>query len=276
LVAAHAVGVLHRDVKPDNVLLADDGRVVLGDFGLASVDTDGKVTRTGQLGTPQYVAPERARHGLSSREADLWSLGATLYAAVEGRSPYGRESVLETLAALAVDEPDPMRLAGPLAPILSGLLRRNPADRTQPEALAEQLRKVIAGEVVLPPPMSPLLLPPGPERPHSTQARAAAGRFSWLRKPIGRSLPQPSMSAPVSAAETSSLRRQTPVNRLSSAWIDGFLDTLWGSGNFTGFDTQQRRTGWERIEAQLATRYDEESNVHPSDLANGPNTGSES
>jgi serine/threonine protein kinase len=176
LMAAHDAGVLHRDVKPDNVLLADDGRVVLGDFGLASVDTDGKVTRTGQLGTPQYVAPERARHGLSSREADYWSLGATLYAAVEGRSPYGRESVLETLAALAVDDPDPMRLAGPLAPVLSGLLRRNPADRTQPEVLEEQLRKVIAGESLPPAPTPPLTLPPAPEpepqRPRLSKTRA--------------------------------------------------------------------------------------------------------
>ncbi|GIH09908.1 hypothetical protein Rhe02_79750 [Rhizocola hellebori] len=172
LVAAHDAGVLHRDVKPDNVLLADDGRVVLGDFGLASVDADGKVTRTGQLGTPQYVAPERARHGISSREADLWSLGATLYAAVEGRSPYGRESVLETLAALAVDEPDPMRLAGPLAPVLSGLLRRNPADRTQPEILAEQLRKVISGEALPPAPTPPIIVLPEPEPPRPSRIRA--------------------------------------------------------------------------------------------------------
>jgi tRNA A-37 threonylcarbamoyl transferase component Bud32 len=145
LTAAHDSGVLHRDVKPDNVLLADDGRVMLTDFGLASLDADGKATRSGTLGTPQYVAPERARHGVSSREADLWSLGATLYAAVEGRSPYQRDTVLETLSALAVDPPDPMRLAGPLEPVISGLLQRDPVQRTHPDRLADQLRTVIAG-----------------------------------------------------------------------------------------------------------------------------------
>jgi hypothetical protein len=145
LTAAHEANVLHRDVKPDNVLLADDGRVMLTDFGLASLDADGKSTHTNTLGTPQYVAPERARWGVSSREADLWSLGATLYAAVEGRTPYGRETVLETLSALAVDPPDPMRLAGPLEPVIAGLLQRDPAQRTHPDDLAEQLNAVVAG-----------------------------------------------------------------------------------------------------------------------------------
>jgi hypothetical protein len=95
------------------------------------------------------VAPERARYGTSSREADLWSLGATLYAAVEGRTPYGRESVLETLSALAMDPPDPMRLAGPLEPVIAGLLQRDPARRTHPDHLAEQLQAVIAGGMPL-------------------------------------------------------------------------------------------------------------------------------
>jgi eukaryotic-like serine/threonine-protein kinase len=155
LVAAHDAGVLHRDVKPDNVLLCDDGRVVLGDFGLATLDLGGKVTHIGALGTPQYVAPERARYGTSSPETDLWSLGATLYAAVEGRSPYGRDSVLETLSALAIDDPDPMQLAGPLEPVLAGLLRRDPAERTRPELLAQQLQRIAAGVAVEEPPAPP-------------------------------------------------------------------------------------------------------------------------
>jgi serine/threonine protein kinase len=81
--AAHRAGVMHRDVKPSNVLLGDDGRVVLTDFGIATVEGDSTVTRTGLvLGSPAYISPERAREGLAGPASDLWSLGATLYAAV--------------------------------------------------------------------------------------------------------------------------------------------------------------------------------------------------
>jgi serine/threonine protein kinase len=172
LMASHEAGVVHRDVKPGNVLLATDGRVVLTDFALASLDADGRMTRTEYLGTPQYVAPERARRGISSREADYWSLGATLYAAVEGRSPYGRKSVLETLAALAVNEPDPMQLAGLMAPVITGLLQRNPADRTEPEFLLEQLKAVVAGQAPRPNPATVPTPPPAP---------APSSRPSWAR-----------------------------------------------------------------------------------------------
>ncbi|QOC95283.1 serine/threonine protein kinase [Micromonospora craniellae] len=134
--AAHDAGVLHRDVKPANVLLAHDGRVLLTDFGLAVFDGDGAMTGAGTiLGSPQYVAPERAAEGVSSVPADLWSLGATLYAAVEGRSPYARSTAMATLSALASAPPDPARHAGPLSAALAGLLRREPAHRADhPEA----------------------------------------------------------------------------------------------------------------------------------------------
>ncbi|MFG3683448.1 protein kinase [Micromonospora chalcea] len=129
--AAHDAGVLHRDVKPANVLLARDGRVLLTDFGLAVFQGgDGAMTRPGLvLGSPQYVAPERAAEGVSSVEADMWSLGATLHAAVEGRSPYARSTAMATLAALATRPPDPAPHAGPLTPVLAGLLRRDPRAR---------------------------------------------------------------------------------------------------------------------------------------------------
>ncbi|NES38569.1 serine/threonine protein kinase, partial [Micromonospora sp. PPF5-17] len=139
--AAHDAGVLHRDVKPANVLLARDGRVLLTDFGLAVFDGgDGMMTRPGLvLGSPQYVAPERAAEGVSSVEADLWSLGATLHAAVEGRSPYARSTAMATLAALASQPPDPAPHAGPLQPVLVGLLHRDPGHRLRHDDAARLL-----------------------------------------------------------------------------------------------------------------------------------------
>jgi serine/threonine protein kinase len=142
--AAHRAGVRHRDVKPANVLLADDGRVMLTDFGIATIDGDSIVTSSDLvLGSPQYMAPERVRHGHALAASDLWSLGATLYAAVEGRSPYERPSAMATLTALAVEEPDPARRAGPLQPVLDGLLRRDPAARIG-VAEAERLLRAAA------------------------------------------------------------------------------------------------------------------------------------
>jgi protein kinase-like protein len=142
--AAHAAGVVHRDVKPANVLLAEDGRVVLTDFGLAVfVSGEGAVTSPGVVrGSPQYMSPERARDGVAGPESDLWSLGATLYTSVEGRSPYARDSVTATLTALATKPPDPAPSAGPLRPVLEGLLRKNPARRLSAEAVERALREV--------------------------------------------------------------------------------------------------------------------------------------
>jgi serine/threonine protein kinase len=146
--AANRVGVLHRDIKPGNVLIGESGRVVLTDFGSAIYEgTEGAaITQTGVvLGSPQYIAPERARSGVSTVESDLWSLGATLYAAVEGRPPYHRETPMGTLIALATERPDPPARAGSLKPVVTGLLRRNPRNRMDAEEVERRLRK-IAGD----------------------------------------------------------------------------------------------------------------------------------
>ncbi|WP_133874922.1 serine/threonine-protein kinase [Paractinoplanes brasiliensis] len=149
--AAHAAGVLHRDVKPHNVLIGHDGRVVLTDFGLATFVDDGAVTGPGLVvGSPQYVSPERARDGTSSPESDLWSLGATLYAAVEGRSPYARENAMATLMALATEDPDPPSRAGMLGPVLTGLLRRRPGDRLTADEVERRLRMIVASTPAVP------------------------------------------------------------------------------------------------------------------------------
>ena len=142
--AAHRAGVMHRDIKPSNVLIADDGRVLLTDFGAATIDEgEGALTQTGIiLGSPRYIAPERAANGISTLESDLWSLGATLYEAVEGRAPYTRETTLAVLVSLATEKPDPVQRAGPLKPVLNGLLQKNPKARLRMREVQERLRRI--------------------------------------------------------------------------------------------------------------------------------------
>ena len=160
--AAHRAGVVHRDVKPGNVLISEDGRVVLTDFGLATVPGDPNVTRTGLvLGSPAYIAPERARDGTAGPSADLWSLGATLYAAVEGASPFARPSAIATLAALATENPPPARNAGPLKPVLNGLLRKDPTHRINADEAERLLLRAAGRRSKLTFPMSPTMRRPG-------------------------------------------------------------------------------------------------------------------
>jgi hypothetical protein len=210
--AAHRSGVLHRDVKPGNVLLGEDGRIVLTDFGLATVPGDPVVTRTGLvLGSPAYLAPERAKDGTAGPEADLWSLGATVYAAVEGQSPYARPSAIATLAALATEPPAPPKRAGPLRPVLNGLLRKKPSERIS-LAEAERLLRRVAGPRSrlelgrAPVPGVRLRRPPGPD---TLAAAAGAASAASVRKAagIGTNAAGPAAPAPTSrtrAAETPS------------------------------------------------------------------------
>jgi tRNA A-37 threonylcarbamoyl transferase component Bud32 len=144
--AAHGAGVLHRDVKPANVLLGNDGRVVLTDFGIAQVEGTQALTMTGEVvGSPEFLAPERALGHTPGPESDLWSLGVLLYAAVEGHSPFRQDTPLGTLRAVVDDELPPPRRAGALTPVLEGLLRKDPAERTPAARAEQQLRIVGAG-----------------------------------------------------------------------------------------------------------------------------------
>lgn len=146
LSAAHAAGVLHRDVKPGNVLLAADGRVLLTDFGIAAIEGDSTITRTGELvGSIDYLAPERVRGGDPGPASDLWSLGATLYTAVEGRSPFRRTSPISTMQAVVTEEPPPPGRAGPLGPVITALLRKEPGDRPSASETERMLLDAMEG-----------------------------------------------------------------------------------------------------------------------------------
>lgn len=142
--AAHKAGVVHRDVKPTNILLDAEDRIVLTDFGIAKAIDSPTLTTSGVLiGSPAYLSPERAHGQPAGVPADLWGLGATLYTAVEGRSPFERPGALATLTAVVTDEPDPFRRAGPLEPVISGLLRKDPGTRLDAAEAERMLRSVV-------------------------------------------------------------------------------------------------------------------------------------
>ncbi|MEV5874636.1 serine/threonine-protein kinase [Streptomyces sp. NPDC052101] len=172
LAAAHHVGVLHRDVKPGNILLDRTGRVVLTDFGIATMDDPGdgsatRLTRSGELvGSLDYLAPERAQGGEPGAPADVWALGATLYAAVEGASPFRRTSTYSTLTAIVAEPlPEPRR-AGPLAPVLRRLMDKRPDARPDAEEARDALRAV--AQASIPDTPTTTLRPTPPRAPEAT------------------------------------------------------------------------------------------------------------
>ncbi len=155
--AAHALGIMHRDVKPGNVLVDGGGRAVLADFGIARTQDSPALTTSGVLvGSPSYIAPERARGEPGGPESDLWSLGATLYALVEGRPAYDRAGALATLMAVVNEDPDPPSRAGALWPVIRGLLDHVPSRRLGPAETGRMLRQI--AESADGPATSPLLI----------------------------------------------------------------------------------------------------------------------
>ena len=165
--AAHAEGIVHRDVKPANILVGpDDDRVVLTDFGIARAADSATLTTAGVLiGSPSYIAPERARGGPSAASGDLWGLGASLYAAVEGRPPFDRENALASLTAVVADEPDPPTHAGPLWPVIRGLLRKDPEARLTAAETEQLLHRVLAAPDRARPNQVPTVPTPADEAP---------------------------------------------------------------------------------------------------------------
>ncbi|MCX5268440.1 serine/threonine-protein kinase [Streptomyces sp. NBC_00199] len=142
--SAHREGILHRDVKPSNVLIAEDGRVVLTDFGIAQVEGDPSITSTGMLvGAPSYISPERARGHKPGPAADLWSLGGLLYASVEGSPPYDKGSAIATLTAVMTEQLEEPKNAGPLRDVIYGLLTKDPARRLDDAGARAMLNAVL-------------------------------------------------------------------------------------------------------------------------------------
>lgn len=169
--AAHDAGVLHRDVKPANVLLGNDGRIVLTDFGIAVQSGTPSLTRTGELvGSIQYLAPERLRSNIAEPgpTCDLWSLGATLYQAVEGRPPFSRDTAIETAYAIATEEYPPPRNAGDLAPVIAGLLVKEPGERMA----AHEAERLLGGHTT----GTGILLDDQPTRPQRAEVPAVPAR----------------------------------------------------------------------------------------------------
>ncbi|GAB2856249.1 hypothetical protein GCM10022221_64840 [Actinocorallia aurea] len=146
LQAVHDLGILHRDVKPANILLDDDGHVVLTDFGIATIEGDARLTASGFLiGTPGYMAPERLRGDPAGPPSDLWSLGAVLFTAVEGHPPYQGNTPMVIASAILTHDQVPLRRGGPLSAVILGLLTPDPADRLDARATADRLAKIVEG-----------------------------------------------------------------------------------------------------------------------------------
>ena len=211
LECAHAAGVLHRDVKPGNVLVAPDNTVKLTDFGIATFPGDPALTQVGIVyGTPGYTAPERVRGEPATPASDLWSLGATLYTAVEGRGPFSRPGGSVAIFAAVAHEPPPRApSAGPLGPVIDALLRAEPAQRPDVASAARMLSDAAAqagSEPVFPggfavPGSYPAFadVREFPPMPHPANLPVSADLPEFLDQPAAAGLPGSPASRPPAA-----------------------------------------------------------------------------
>jgi len=188
LAAAHALGVVHRDVKPANIMITADGQVKLTDFGIAHILGDARITTSGVMGTQAYMAPELFDAELITPAADLWALGATLYAATSGHGPFSRDNTAATLRAILVEDIPVPRCSPALAAAIAGLLQRDPARRATSEAarawLSQATGKPVIGDPAVPGP------PPAREQAPASERVRAPGHPVILPPPPGPAPPR--------------------------------------------------------------------------------------
>ncbi|MEU5270736.1 serine/threonine-protein kinase [Streptomyces hygroscopicus] len=206
--AAHQAGILHRDVKPSNVLISDDGRVVLTDFGIAQVEGDPSVTSTGMLvGAPSYISPERARGHKPGPPSDLWSLGGLLYAAVEGVPPYDKSTAIATLTAVMTEPVEPPKNAGPLEEVIYGLLVKDPERRLDDAGARALLEHALSAPEEAKAPADAtrtMSLPLAPSPEDETAAKAKEAAVSERRRGALRSVRNAAAAAAAKKTETGS------------------------------------------------------------------------
>ncbi|MEU0572677.1 serine/threonine-protein kinase [Nonomuraea sp. NPDC005983] len=199
---AHAHGIQHRDVKPANVFLSDDGRVILTDFGIARLEDQATITESGLLiGSPGYIAPERLRGERGGPESDLWSLAATLYATVEGQAPYVGTSPMSVLRDALTLPPRPPQRAGHLGPVLMLMLAREPFQRPVAQAAEQLLRRVADG--------GPALAPPPPRRGKLLPVLVGAGVVAAAAAAVAFVALRPSGQEEQASAATQQTTQQT-------------------------------------------------------------------
>ncbi|KAA2258868.1 serine/threonine protein kinase [Solihabitans fulvus] len=224
LEAAHTAGVVHRDVKPGNIMVLPNGRVKLADFGIAQAVDDPRLTTSGTLiGSPAFMAPERVHGHEAGPPSDLWALGATLFFAVEGFIPFERSSTAATLHAIINEVPFLTRCQGPLASAISGLLIASPAARlstAQVRALLDQVAPSAAG--VTAPIAPPTARYPYPQATVQVRPPAPARRRRWgVTIPVTLVLVAALLTAGVLADRYVLNRPDTPVSAMQPTWTYG-------------------------------------------------------
>lgn len=199
LEVAHREGIVHRDIKPGNVMLPPGGDAKLADFGIATLQGDPKITATGLiLGSPSFMPPEQAQHGRGGPGGDIWSLGATLYFAVEGKPPFDKGQAIPTLTAVVGEDVPPPRRAGALGDVLLDMLQKDPDARPDPESLRSRLALLASDAATAAAPPSETLKdgttelldePPEPRKPETRVGTSKQGPAAHPEPVVVRSEP---------------------------------------------------------------------------------------